>query len=74
MLLREDEEGIVAIGQPSHASLSGHVARAWGNDTFGELSPREEVCLAAEQHDAGMALWDTAPTLNPRTGSPHYFM
>jgi hypothetical protein len=26
------------------------------------------VCLAAEQHDVGMAQWDLAPALNPRTG------
>ena len=65
---------MVAIGQPSHAWLSGQLARAWGNERFGELDPREEVCLAAEQHDAGMAAWDAAPTLNPDTGLPYSFI
>ena len=50
--------------------MSGQLARAWG-DT---LEPREEVCLAAEQHDIGMAEWDLRPTLNPQTGLPHSFM
>ena len=36
--------------------------------------PFEEVCLAAEQHDIGMAEWDLRPTLNPDTGLPHSFM
>ena len=65
---------MVAIGQPSHAWLSGQLARAWGNERFGGLDPREEVCLAAEQHDIGMAAWDVAPTLNPETGLPHSFV
>ena len=60
----------MAIGQPSHAWLSGQLARAWD----GPLVPREEVCLAAEQHDVGMAEWDLAPTLNADTGLPHSFM
>jgi hypothetical protein len=74
MLLREHGDGVVAIGQPSHAWISGQLARAWGNDRFGWLRPREEVCLAAEQHDIGMAQWDTKPTLNAETGLPHSFL
>ena len=38
------------------------------------FEPWEEVCLAAEQHDVGMAAWDRAPTLNPQTGLPRSFM
>jgi len=73
VLIRHDHDGVLAIGQPSHAWISGQLARAWGNDRFGALEPREEVCLAAEQHDIGMAAWDLEPTLNPRTGLPHSF-
>ncbi|HEX8647818.1 MAG TPA: DUF3891 family protein [Thermoleophilaceae bacterium] len=70
MVLRRDGEGAIAIGQPSHAWLSGQLARAW------DPAPRpfDEVCLAAEQHDIGMAEWDLAPTLNRETGLPHSFM
>jgi hypothetical protein len=50
------------------------VARVWGNDRFGAFAPWEEVCLAAEQHDIGMAAWEGAPTLNRRTGRAHSFM
>jgi len=73
MLIRHDAEGVIAIGQPSHAWVSGQLARAWGNARFGVLAPREEVCLAAEQHDIGMAAWDLEPTRNPATGLPHAF-
>lgn len=74
MLLREDEHGVLAIGQASHAFLSGQLARAWGNERFGELIPREEVCLAACQHDTGMAAWDLEPSFDAERGLPHDFM
>jgi uncharacterized protein DUF3891 len=74
VLLRRDGDGVLAIGQPAHAWVSGQLARAWGNERFGALDPAEEVCLAAEQHDAGMAAWETRPTLNPQTGLPRSFM
>jgi hypothetical protein len=74
MLLRADGDDVIAIGQPAHAWLSGQLARAWGNERFGAFEPWEEVCLAAEQHDAGMAAWEGRPTLNPDTGRPRSFM
>jgi Protein of unknown function (DUF3891) len=67
VLIVPDDEGVLAIGQASHAWLSGQLARAW------EPSPREEVCLAAEQHDVGMAEWDLAPKLHPSEGRPLAF-
>jgi Protein of unknown function (DUF3891) len=73
MLHREDEEGLIIIGQPAHAWVSGQLARAWGNDQFGPFAPLEEVCLAAEQHDVGMAAWDAEPALNRATGLPYGF-
>jgi hypothetical protein len=74
MLLRADGDDVIAIGQPAHAWLSGQLARAWGNERFGAVEPWEEVCLAAEQHDVGMAAWERRPTLNPETGRPRSFM
>jgi hypothetical protein len=73
MLLRRDEHGVLAIGQASHAWLSGQLARNWGNQQFGSVEPWEEVCLATEQHDVGMAAWDREPSYDERTGLPHSF-
>jgi hypothetical protein len=74
MLLRPDgEDAVVAIGQASHAWVSGQLARAWGNADFPAPDPREEVCLAADQHDVGMAQWDLAPERHPGTGLPKQF-
>lgn len=74
MLIRQEDDGITAIGQASHAWLSGQFARAWGGGRFEAPTPYEEVCLAAEQHDVGMAEWDLAPPLHPGTGRPQSFM
>jgi hypothetical protein len=74
VLIREDGDAVICIGQASHAWLSGQLARAWGGAAVQPLHPREEVCLAAEQHDVGMASWDLVPTLNPATGRPRSFL
>lgn len=73
-MLRPDGDGaFVAIGQASHAWLSGQLARAWGNQRFARPEPFEEVCLGAEQHDVGMAEWDRTPDRHPDTGLPYEF-
>ena len=75
MLLRHDgSEGVLAIGQASHAWISGQLARAWGNAEFARPEPFDAVCLAAEQHDIGMAGWDLRPDIDAATGMPLDFM
>jgi hypothetical protein len=64
---------VIAVPQPAHAWISGQLARAWGNERFGAVSPREAVCLAAEQHDIGWLPWEAAPTRDPATGLPWNF-
>jgi hypothetical protein len=66
---RADPEGTLLIGQPAHAWLSGRMARAWK----WPFHPWEDVCLAAEQHDIGMAAWDARPELDHGTGLPYSF-
>jgi hypothetical protein len=74
MLLRREADGVLAIGQASHAWISGQLARVWGNSRFPPADPYEEVCLAAEQHDLGMAVWDLEPVRDPDSGLPYSFM
>ncbi|HEV2753256.1 MAG TPA: DUF3891 family protein [Solirubrobacteraceae bacterium] len=69
MLVRELSGGrALCIGQASHAWLSSQLARAWAP------TAAEEVCLAAEQHDVGMAQWDLTPALDETSGRPVGFM
>jgi Protein of unknown function (DUF3891) len=70
VLLVDHPDGKVAVAQPSHAWISGQLARAWG----GGLHPREEVCLAAEQHDVAWTEWERRPAYDPETGYPYTFM
>jgi hypothetical protein len=74
VLVRQEEDGAIVIGQLSHAWLAGQLARAWGNERFGAVEPREEVVLGAEQHDIGWALFDLRPSLNHDTGFPRSFL
>lgn len=74
MLLRREGDRVLAIGQASHAWLSGQLARTWGNARFPPPDPYEEVCLAAEQHDVGWAVWDLDPKRDPESGLPYSFM
>ena len=69
MLLVDHPEGKVAVAQPAHAWISGQLARAWA-----DVSPREEVCLAAEQHDIPWLEWEREPSYDPETGYPYTFM
>jgi hypothetical protein len=69
MLYRLEKRGRIAITQPTHAWLSGQLARAWGNERFGEVAPWEEVCLGAEQHDAGHIVWEPGPHAQSSDGS-----
>ncbi len=73
MLLRKDGRDVIAIPQPSHAWLSGQMARAWGNEHFAASTPYDEVCLAAEQHDIGWLDWEMRPALDAGTGLPQEF-
>ncbi len=74
MLIRDDGAHWTAIAQPAHAWLSGQVARHWGNDRFAPPTPREEVCLAAEQHDVAWIDWDLRPPLEPAAGRAASFL
>ena len=74
MLIRPGEDSALAIGQLSHSWLAGQLARAWGNERFGEVVPREDTVLGAEQHDIGWAHFDLEPRFNPDTGLPRSFL
>jgi hypothetical protein len=74
MLVRTGDGEVLAIGQLSHAWLSGQLARAWGNERFAPPDPREEVVLGAEQHDIGWALFDNEPRFDPDSGRPRDFL
>ena len=59
------------VWQRAHAGMCAQLARAWGNDAFGDVEPRAVVELAAERHEMGMD--GEQPVLDPATGLPKDF-
>ena len=53
-----------------HNDLCGQFARAFGNDAFEAIDPRDEMVWVVSNHDAGWAEWDAAPALDPHTRLP----
>ncbi len=74
MLLRKENQSVIAIPQINHAWVSGQLARAWGTEKFAAPTPRELVCLAAEQHDIGWLDYDLRPDFDVETGLPQEFL
>ena len=74
MVHRRHNGATILVSQPAHAWLSGHLARAWGNEEFQPPEPFDEVVLATELHDVGFLDWELEPTLNKHTGLPHSFL
>lgn len=54
-----------------HTKFAGQMARAFGNDAFEALAPREEMLFIVNHHDSGWAAWDESPKLDPETALPY---
>jgi len=74
MIHHKSKDYVYLISQPSHAWLSGQLARAWGNNNFKCFEPFSETCLAAEQHDIGWLEWARNPQINKMTGTVYNFL
>jgi Protein of unknown function (DUF3891) len=62
------------VTQPDHATLSGELAEAWGNERFAALDPHESVVIAAAHHDDGWYPLDTVPTYNEEERRPAHLL
>lgn len=58
------------IKMAEHTAFAGALARAFGNDRFEPVSPREEMLYVIEHHDHGWFDFDEAPGRDPETGLP----
>jgi hypothetical protein len=71
MITVEDPRGHVVVLQADHAAMTADLGRAWGNELFGPVEPRDTVVLAAAEHELAWAGWDAEPALDPATGLPY---
>lgn len=53
-----------------HNQFCVDIARAFGNDDFQALEPREQVLFVIGNHDRGWDYWDSHPGLDPKTKLP----
>jgi len=73
MIIQTAPEGAprLAISMDEHTALSGQFARAFGNQDFEPVQPREVMLYVISQHDKGWFEFDAAPKIDPRTGLPY---
>jgi hypothetical protein len=60
-----------AIPMDEHTGLAGQFARAFGNERFEPLEPRDLLLFLVANHDKGWTSYDAAPKTDPRTGLPY---
>jgi hypothetical protein len=59
------------IPMAEHTAFAGALARAFGNEAFEPVSPREEMLHVIDNHDAGWADYDARAPRSPKTGLPY---
>lgn len=61
----------LVITMAEHTAFAGCAARAFGNDEFEPVAPRDEMLFVIDHHDQGWADLDAAPGLDPETRLPY---
>lgn len=73
MIRRKNDHDWLLIAQADHARIAADIARAWRFLSDCVTHRREELLAAVKGHDDGWPAWETAPTIDPRTGRPRDF-
>ena len=60
-----------AITMHAHMTFAGQIARAFGNEQFEPVEPRDAVLYIVDHHDAGWADLDAEGRIDPGTGLPY---
>lgn len=73
MMIQTAPEGAprFAIKMDEHTALAGEFARAFGNQMFEAVEPRELMLYMVANHDKGWVAFDAAPKTDPRSGLPY---
>lgn len=57
-----------------HTAFAGELARAFGNDRFEPVQPRDEMLYVVDHHDEGWVEFDRDPGRDPDTGLPWHLI
>ncbi|HXH07850.1 MAG TPA: DUF3891 family protein [Vicinamibacterales bacterium] len=74
MIVRPEAGGLLLVTQPEHARLAGAIAAAWRDGGLPSSPRRDEILLAAAEHDNGWQEADAEPSLDPVRGVPYDFL
>lgn len=73
LIVYEKEDSYICIAQQDHARISGDLVTAWANELFGSGDRREELNLAAYEHDSSWIELDRIPLWNDAASAPFSF-
>lgn len=70
MILAEQEGRLRVVTQNDHAHFAAELLSLWRTDGLPENPRRQEILLAAREHDNGWREADSAPHRDPESGRP----
>jgi len=73
MIVSKAAGGLRMITQPDHARIAGELLSLWRADGVPDHPRREDLLLAAREHDNGWQEADAAPRIDPHTRRPYGF-
>ncbi|WP_440117965.1 DUF3891 family protein [Paenibacillus sp. QZ-Y1] len=73
MIVYEREHDFVLTAQHEHGLVAGEMASHWKTELLSDAAHREELVLAAREHDRGWIELDSAPFWNDYSQSPYSF-
>ncbi|MGO4547821.1 DUF3891 family protein [Paenibacillus sp. 2TAB23] len=73
LIVYEKENSYILIAQHDHARISGDLVTAWANELFGSEDRRDELNLAAYEHDSSWVELDRIPLWNDAANAPFSF-
>ncbi|MEC0126703.1 DUF3891 family protein [Paenibacillus pabuli] len=73
MIVYEREHDFVLTAQHEHGLAAGEMASHWKTELLADAAHREELILAAREHDRGWIELDAAPFWNDYSQTPYSF-
>ncbi|WP_171056215.1 DUF3891 family protein [Paenibacillus sinopodophylli] len=73
LIVYERENSFILIAQHDHARICGDLVAAWKNELFSSEDRREELNLAAYEHDSSWTQLDLLPLWNDAAQAPYSF-
>jgi len=68
VIVRSDQDNLLLITQPDHASLAAQIMAKWRRDDLPDSPLRSVILDATREHDDGWIEPDRAPIVDPATG------